>query len=255
MKKTFSTFCVTLLTLAIAGCASWGRDREKAELYLQMGSSLLEEGNYPSALTALLKANELDPENPLILNSLGQVYFLRERFSLAEKQFRNAVTIEKNFTEAHNNLARVLIEEEKFIEAEKEIQIVLKDLTYGSQDRAYINLGLLKFNQKDYYKAELAFRDALKTKNDDCIASNYLGRSIFEQKEYPKATEILDRAIGFCQKILYDEPHYYSAVAYFRTGNKEKAIARFEELLKYYPDGKYREKAKGMLELIRKGNQ
>jgi outer membrane protein assembly factor BamD (BamD/ComL family) len=37
-------------------------------------------------------------------------------------------------------------------------------------------------------------------------------------------------------------------------GDRSKSMARFEELVKIYPAGKYREKAKGMLDLIRKGN-
>jgi Tfp pilus assembly protein PilF len=254
-KKLNSFFILFLTSLALTSCASWKQDREKADLYLRMGSSLLEEGNYANALSALLKAHELDPQNPLILNNLGQVYFMRERYDLAEKQFKSAIKLQPDYTDAHNNLARVLIEEGKYTEAESELKLVISDLTYGAIDRAYINLGLLKFNKKEYSKAENAFRTVLKSKPDDCIATSYYGMSVFEQLDYSRAAEVLDRAIGFCQKQLYDEPHFFSALAYFRMGEKNKSIARFEEILKYYPDGKHREKAKGMLELIRKGNQ
>ncbi len=253
MRKWIIALCAIPVVVSMMGCAST-QNREKADLYLRMGSSLIEEGNYPSALSALLKAQELDPENPLVLNNLGQVYFLRERYDLAEKQFRKAITIQPKYTDARNNLSRVLIEEGKYSDAEKELNIVLSDLTYGAADRAYINLGLAKFNQKQFPQAEQAFAKALQSKNDDCVASNYYGRSIFEQKDYGRAVEALDRAIGFCQKNLFDEPHYFSALAYYRLGDKSKATARFEEIIRYYPDGKYREKAKGMLDLLRKGH-
>lgn len=253
MRQWIIALCTISTVLTIVGCAS-AQNKEKAELYLRMGSSLIEESNYPGALSALLKAQELDPENPVILNNLGQVYFLRERYDLAEKQFRKALALQPQYTDARNNLSRVLIEVKKYAEAEKEVQTVLADLTYGSADRAYINLGLAKFSQKQFPEAEQAFAKALHLKNDDCISSNYLGRSIFEETDYSRATEALDRAIGFCQKILFDEPHYFSALAYYRLGDKSKATARFEELIKYYPDGKYREKAKGMLDLMRKGH-
>lgn len=246
-------FLFPIVLLSFSGCASWNHDKERAALYLRMGGSLLEEGNYSNALAALLKAQELDPDNPVILNNLGQVYFMKERCDLAEKQFKTAVSLQRNYTDAHNNLARVLIEEGKYSEAESELNLVLNDLTYSSNDRALINLGLLRFNTKDFPKSEAAFRSVLKIKSDDCIATSYYGRSIFEQKDYARATEVLDRAIGFCQKQLFDDPHYFSALAYYRLGDKNKSVARFNELVKYYPDGKYREKAKGMLELIRKG--
>lgn len=254
MRKWIIALCAFTALSNTTGCASWKQDKDKGELYLRMGSSLVEEGNYPNALAALLKAQEYDPENPLILNNLGQVYFLRERYELAEKKFRQAISLQSQYTDARNNLARVLIEEGKYQEAEKELHIVLNDLTYPAGDRAYINLGLAKFNQKQYPQAEDAFFKVLKIKSDDCVGSTYYGRSILEQKDYARAAEALDRAIGFCQKNLYDEPHYFSALAYYRLGDRAKSMARFEELIKYYPDGKYREKAKGMLELIRKGN-
>ncbi len=251
MRKWILALC----SLAMLGCASWGQqDKKKADLYLRLGTTQLESGNYPYALRDLLKAEELDASNPVTQNNLGLVYFFRERYDLAEKHLRKALSLDSKYSEARNNLSRVLIEEGKFSAAEKELQVVLDDLTYASPEKAYINLGLAKFNQKDYASARTAFMKVLNTIPDDCVASTYFGRTFFETEDYAKATEALDRAIGFCQKNLYDEPHYYSALAYYRLGDKSKSVARFEELIKYYPTGKYRDKAKGMLSLIRKGH-
>lgn len=246
---------IALCTLTMLGCASWGeQDKKKAELYLRLGTAQLESGNYPDALRDLLKANELDPKNPVIHNNLGLVYFLRERFDQSESHLRKALSLDNSYTEARNNLSRVLIEKGQYAEAEKELKLVLDDLTYGSPSKAYINLGLAKFNQKAFIEARNAFSKVLSTAPDDCTASTYLGRTYFETADYSQAAESLDRAIGFCQKNLFDEPHYYSALAYYRLGDRSKSMTRFEELLKYYPTGKYREKAKGMLSLIRKGH-
>lgn len=237
------------------GCASvWQKDKTKSELYLRLGVAQLESGNYPAALREILKAEELDPDSAVIQNNLGLIYFYRERLDLAEKHLRQAVKMDEKYSEARNNLARVLIERGKFADAEKEVKIVLADLTFTKPDKAYINLGLAKFNQKDYSAARSAFAKAIESTPEECSAHTYLGRSYFESNDYSHAAEALDRAIGFCQKNLYDEPHYYSALAYYRLGEKSKAVARFEEILKYYPDGKYRDKAKGMLSLIRKGH-
>lgn len=251
MRKWILALCTT----SLLGCASWWhQDKNKAELYLRLGVSQIESGNYPYALRDLLKADELDPNNPVIHNNLGLVYFFRERLDLAEKHLRKAVSIDGKYTEARNNLSRILIEEGKFTDAEKELQVVLNDLTYPNPERAYINLGLVKFNKKEYAPARSAFSKVIESSPDDCVANTYLGRSFFESGDYSRAAEVLDRAIGFCQKTLYDEPHYYSALAYYRLGEKSKSVARFEELVKYYPTGKYRDKAKGMLSLIRKGH-
>jgi len=251
MRKWILAVC----TLSMLGCATRGeQDKKKADLYLRLGTAQIESANYPAALSDLLKAEELDPKNPVIHNNLGLVYFFRERYDLAEKHLRKAISFDARYSEARNNLSRVLIEEGKYAEAEKELSTVLNDLTYPNPEKAYINLGLAKFNQKDFPAAQDAFARVLKTVPDDCVASTYFGRALFEMSDYARAAEALDRAIGFCQKNLYDEPHYFSALAYYRLGDKAKSMTRFEELIKYYPTGKYRDKAKGMLSLIRKGH-
>ena len=243
-----------LATISIFGCASSSKDAEKSDLYLRMGVAEMESQNYPTALRNLMKAEELNPSNPVVQNNLGLVYFMRQRYDMSVQHLNKALELQPNFSEARNNLARVQIEQGKYAEAELNLNKVLNDLTYSNAGKAYINLGLSKFNQKQYSAALAAFEKAMGANAGDCTATSYRGRSLFELKRYEDAAEALDRAIGLCQKDLFDEPHFYSALAYYRIGDKTKAIARFEELIKYYPDGKYRDKAKGMLDLIRKGH-
>lgn len=240
--------------LSLSACASFFDDsKERAELHMKIGTSHFENGNYPFALKELLEAEKLDPRNPLIQNNLGLTYFMRERYDLAEKHLRKALSLKSDYTDARNNLARVLIDVGRYKEAEAELKIVLDDLTYAASDKAWINFGLSRFNQKDWKGAREAFAKALQVSRDNCVANAYYGRSLFEAGDYSRASEALDRAIGFCQKQMYDEPHYYSALAWYRLGDRDRAVARFEEITNLYPQGKYRDKARAMLDLIRKG--
>lgn len=251
MRQLIWILCV----FGLAGCAGTEKqNRERADLYLRMGASHIEAGNYPFALRDLLKSEEYNPKNPATQNNLGLVYFMREKYDLSVQHFKKALELDPQFSDSRNNLARVYIEQGKFKDAEDELKKVLNDLTYPTPEKAYINLGLAKFNQKQFQAALHFFSKVLQSHPDDCIANTYRGRSLFEMKDYGTAAEALDRAIGFCQKNLYDEPHYYSALTYYRLGNKAKATARFEEIIKLYPNGNYREKSKGMLELLRKGH-
>jgi len=249
MAKILLTFSLFIIT----ACASFSsRDPEKAELFLRMGASQFENGNFPAALSDLLQAEKLDPSNPAVQNNLGLVYFMRQRLDLSEKHLRKALSLNSKYSDARNNLSRILIEAGKFKEGEKEARTVLDDLTYPSIDKAYINLGLAQFNQKNYVESKASFLHAVNVVRDSCVANTYYGRSIFELKDYTNAATVLDNAIGFCQRALFDEPHYYSALTYFRLGDKEKSMARFSEIVKLYPEGKYREKSKAMLEMLRK---
>lgn len=244
---------VLIVLTHILACSTSVEKQEKALLYLQLGNNNISSGNYPFALRDLLSAEELDPKNPVIQNSLGQVYFLRERYDLSQKHFLQAIELDEKFTDAKNNLARVLIEIGKYNDAELLLNQVLQDLTYANLEKAYINFGLLYFNQKKFDKAKLQFSKAIESQTDSCIANSYYGRSLFEMKDYVNAARALDRAIGFCQKNMIDEPHYFSALSYYRSGDKNKAEIRFAEIIQLYPNGKYKEKSQSMLELLRKG--
>ncbi|MES3038603.1 MAG: tetratricopeptide repeat protein, partial [Bdellovibrionota bacterium] len=238
--------------LFLNGCASTSKSKERAAIHLQLGTSLYESGNYPQAISELTKAEQLDPNNAAVHNNLGLVYWARQKLELAEKHMERAVALSPSFTDARNNLVRIYTELKKFSKAEKEMNKVLADLTYPALDKAYYNRGVLYFEQGRMVDAEKAFRSSLDAQKENCYAMTYLGRTYFERKQYEQAASIFDRGIGLCRKALFDEPHYYSALTYFRLGQREKSEARFEEIIKSYPDGKYVEKSRAMLHLMRK---
>ncbi len=249
MVRILFLFSIGLLT----GCAFFpSEDRELAKMHLQVGTSQLQSGNYPQALSELLAAEALDDEDPVIQNNLGLAYFLRERVDLAEIHVRKALDLKKNYSDARNNLSRILIERGQYPEAIKEAQEVTQDLTFPSPEKPLINLGTAYFKLGNYDESKKKFLKALEFRRDHCLANSYYGRSLFELKDYKRASEALDRAVGFCQRSQFDEPHYYSALAYFELGQREKAEARFEEMIKLYPQGKFIDKAKNMLETIRR---
>jgi hypothetical protein len=51
--------------------------------------------------------------------------------------------------------------------------------------------------------------------------------------------------MAFCEKNQFDEPEYYSAISYYRLGEKSKAKSRFEALKA--KDGPFHDKAAEML--------
>lgn len=243
---------VILLLFSLTACNTKQKE-EQSDLHQRLGLSLYDQGNYPMALREFLVAEELNSKSPIVQNNLGLTYFMRERYELSEKHVRKALSLNPSYTDAKNNLGRILIEEGKYKEAEAILIESLNDLTYSGQDRIYLNLGLVYFNQKIYEKARDMFIKSVSLQRDNCTGHNYLGRSYFELKNYEKAAEVLESAIGYCQKGFFDEPHYYSALTYYRLGQVEKATARFEEIVKLYPQGQYRDKARAMLAILKKG--
>lgn len=227
---------------------------ENASLHLQIANEYIKNENFPLALKELLLAEESNPANPSVQANLGLVYFMRERYELAERHYKKAIGLRPDFTDAKNNLGRIYVELGEYNKAEALLNEVLLDLTYVDFSKAYANLGVLEFNRKKFSEAVTYLKKSLERDRENCYTQSYLGRSYLELGDLALALSQLEKSIPFCQQIESDEALYYSAIALYRNNRKDAAIARFQELIKMYPAGTNNEKAQKMLFLIKKGN-
>jgi Tfp pilus assembly protein PilF len=244
--------CVLLIFVLTACSTVSQRDRDRAALHLQIGTSHLMNGSYPAAMNELLIAERLDPKNPMIQNNLGLAYLVRGRAAQALEHINRALLLKPDYTDARNNQARVLIELGRYDEAIEAAQKTTDDLTFPNPEKPFFNIGLAYFKSDRFEQAKQAFQKSLEFQRDNCLAHNFLGRSYYELKDYALAAKQLDRAIGFCQSSQIDEPHYYSGLSYFQLGQQQRAEARLQETIKLYPNGEYRERALQMLETMRR---
>jgi type IV pilus assembly protein PilF len=248
-------FNLILLTMFLACTTTPQVETERANLKMQLGVSHLENNNLPLALKELLAAESLDPKNPFIQSHLGLVYFLRQKLDLSLMHYSRSVELSPSFTEAKNNLARVYIELKQFSRAEALLNQVIEDLTYTNQASAYMNYGLMRFHQKRFADAKTLFRKVLQSDREYCFAQVYLGRSYLELGENQEAIFQLERAAPLCLPQKVDEAHYFSAIAHYRLGLKEKSLTRFQEVVKLFPGGVNFESAQKMILIIQKGSK
>ncbi|MEK7356381.1 MAG: tetratricopeptide repeat protein [Bdellovibrionota bacterium] len=239
-----------LLCLSTSGCST-AKTKEESILRMRNGTALLEQGHYPEALRELLLAEKLDPSNAGIQNNLGLTYFLREKYDLAAKHLARAVDLKPDYSEARNNYGRVLIEQGQYTRAITELEKVIKDLTYTEPSRAWVNLGLARFRQKNYAGAKKDFTEAIKLNREDCLAHTLYGRSLFEMGKFEQAAPALDNAVVVCRAQKFDEPHYFSGLSYYKLGRTSDAVSRMEEVIKLYPGSRYATKAESILKLMR----
>ena len=234
----------------LTGCSNLELQQDKAQLHLRIGTSLLIKGRYPQALTELLEAEKLDGSDPTIQNNLGLAYFVRKEYEQAEMHIKKALVLNPKYSDARNNLGRVYIEIARYDDAVRELLPVTKDLTYPTPEKAYVNLGLANLKKGDVATAQTMFKKSIEANSRFCPGYNYYGQSLFQQQKYESAIDAFDSALRLCDGN-YDEAHYYSALCYFKIGEKEKAEARFQEVIKLYPESEYAAKSKAMLKIIR----
>lgn len=254
MKKIFLTLSTLFFLSLIGGCAMFSQSKENlelAKLHLQLGSSHMNEGRFERALAEMLKAYELAPEDPEVLNHLGLAYFFKNDFPKAITHLQHATEIKKDYTEALNNLGRVLIETGKYKESRAYLERAASDLSYSYPDKVYLNIGLSYFMDKDYKSSAPYFARSIELNRDQCLAYTYYGKSHYEMEQFKQASLILDRAIKRCKVEFNEDAYYFSAISTFRAGRVEDGIAKMEEFLKYHPKGTWAEKAVSALEIMK----
>lgn len=252
MQKILATILISALALCMTSCSpSKASDSRRAELHLHIGSSYLAKGNYPAAMHELRLAEKLDPRNSAIQNNLGLAYFVRQKYQEAESHIKMALSLNPNYTDAQNNLGRVYIEMGLFDKAIEHLDSANQDLTYPYPDKTLTNLGIAHFNKGNYQSAKKYLKKSLAIRRENCLTFHYYGRCLFELRNFNLAAESFDQAIPLCKGSKFDEPHYFSALSYFKLGDKPRAVARFEELLTQFPDGKYISQSKSMLKIIK----
>lgn len=241
-------FAIFLLFLsACIGTSKSGDSKEYARLHLQIGTSFLAQKNYPGALKELLEAEKFDPKDAVIQNNLGVAYFVRKELALSEKHLKQAMTLDPNYSEARSNYGLLLLEKEDYKGALSHFNTVAKDLVYSQPEKARVNIGIAYFHLKNFKSAEDAFLKAIDINRNFCPAWTYLGRTLMEQKKLDAAALRLDQAVSVCKKLDNSESEFYSAIAYAKLGEKERAVARLEGILDTDPNGIFADKSRKLL--------
>lgn len=225
--------------------------KRKAALHLKIGTAHYENGKYHSALQEFMTANEVNPNDPLILNNLGIGYFALNRMPLSEKYITKALSLKPKYTDARINLAKVQIEQGLYGEAIRNLKIAEDDLTYSAVDNIHYHMGLALFKMKQFAPSEKRFKLALKKNPKHCYSMFFYGRSLFEKREYQAASESLDNSIGLCEKQKVDGAHFYSALSHYKLNNLNTSSSRLQELLKIYPKTHFAKDAKEMLKILK----
>lgn len=183
----------------LAGCVSVEtiKKREKESVgYYQQGLSILDT-DQQQAFVAFQKAIQLNPDNYDAHYALGSVYFHREEYGNAEREFRTSVKLDPNNGDALNFLGRTLIMQSRLPEAIETLQKATSLPLYATPDQAYANLAFALDKQGDTQGAVRALQSALKiepSKVPRAIIYFELGRFHMKLGEDSKAREAFSQA-------------------------------------------------------------
>ena len=190
-----------LIGVLCLGCQTSPQQRETALSHMRLGDSLLKEGKPTQALGELLKAKELDPDEPQIHNVLGVVYLEKGMNAQAAEHFRKALSLDPKYIEVRNNLGIAYLRAGKIQEAIKELNLAVENPLYATPQFAYHNLGQAYLALQDYEKARANFIESLKLSPQYSPSYYGLGLTWKAVENWEKAAESLQKDHRICPPV------------------------------------------------------
>ena len=249
----FSTNCIVLfLVISLFSCVPY-QVREKkiqeANLHYDIGINYLRQNKFQEAKTEFDYALKKNNKKPEIYYAAGLANSKLSDYDGAIRDFKKALKLNPDFSEARNGLASTFAFQKKFNDAIKEWKKVLKDSIYQYQETIHFNMANAYFEIGDFESARENYNAVLRVYPDNLMSRFYLGK-VYEKsgkydlacEEYKKSTEI-DKA--------FIPAHFSLGENYFRLGREKEAIKEFEMVIVLEPDSNLGKEAKRYLEKLK----
>jgi type IV pilus assembly protein PilF len=153
--KYFSLWMAVALLPALAGCAQQGAlekaspetrsDRQvnvQARIHTELGAGYFARGQYAIALQELNIARAADPGYAPAYSVLGLVHAELREDRQAEENFRRAIDLAPNYSEAHNNYGLFLCQRGRAAESLARFEAALSNPLYATPETALANAGV-----------------------------------------------------------------------------------------------------------------
>jgi len=248
MRSIFVT-AVMLTIVFSSGCAAMEASKKKASYHCQMGLSFLAEGNYTRALIDFTEAEKITPDDPLLLNYLGQAYYLKKRYDLAETRYLRAIAVKPDFSEVRNNLGVNYLEMQRWDDAITQLTMVKNDIFYQNHDNACMNLALAYMGKGDYESSLNILRPVVSANPRNPIARMNLGRVYFAADKVGLAIAEFKRAIELSKD--YARARYNLALAYLKLRETSAARTEFTEVIRIDSDGEMGQLSREYIEMLK----
>jgi tetratricopeptide (TPR) repeat protein len=195
-------------------------------LYSQNGVNLRE------ALKEAQIANQLKPNDPFMLDSLGWALYKNKQLSQALEVLKKAAALKNDIADVHFHLATVYFDRDDFTNASREFKKTIE--LEPANAFAKNNLAYLYAEKGVFLDDGLKLvDDALAKFPDNPAFIDTRGWLFFKQKKYDQAIEALKRAIELMPET--SDLHLHLGTVFLTVGRFQEAAQHFEKALTYDP--------------------
>jgi Tfp pilus assembly protein PilF len=188
-----------VLTLALAACATTSRDRDLARVQYDLAVQAQRAGDPRAALLEIEKAVEKDPEDAQARNFHGLVLHLHfNKLDPAIEEYRKAIALDPNYSEAKLNLGAALMAAGRYREALAPLDEARRDLVFHDAHLAEGNYGWCQYQLGDEAAAIEHLTAAVNMQPQFCLGFRNLAEIHEARAEFPAALAALDRYAKAC---------------------------------------------------------
>jgi type IV pilus assembly protein PilF len=188
-----------LLALALAACATTSGDRDLARVRYDMAIQAQRAGDPRGALQEIAQAVEAAPDDPEIRNFHALVLHLHfGQLDRAIKEYRKAIELRPNYSEAKLNLGAALIAAGRYEEALAPLDEARQDLVFHDAHLAEGNYGWAKYKLGDEAAAIEHLNLAVTLTPAFCLGYRNLAEIHGARGDLPAALRELDRYAKAC---------------------------------------------------------
>lgn len=266
MKFRITNLLASALFISVIPCFSFADVQALDEEYVQLASTLKNEGNRDKALLYYQKALEINPDNFQAGFNLANELYSQEKFNDAIKQYQKVVTTRPDCAAAHFNLGVCHSRQNNFDKAIKAFEQAVQ--TNPQHVKAFQQLTLLLCKQNKHKEAYEYVKKALELDPNDYEMIYRMGQTLrnldqFEESlpyfrkavalqptnihmilDLANTLNMLDQteeAITFYQRILEINPKinevlYNLGFSLKKLGHLKEAVEIYTKLIETKPD-------------------
>ncbi|MCL4558254.1 MAG: tetratricopeptide repeat protein [Deltaproteobacteria bacterium] len=248
--KNFKPILISLFVIFATSCAGKNpEDVKQAGLSYDVGVMLLNRGNYPGAIQQLTSAQRLNPDDPYTANALGLAYYGVGMKPEAERSYKKAIGLKKDYSDAYSNLGVLYLSESKWDLAIDAFHSALSNPLYMSPQITWANMGWAYYQMDKLDQAERAYRSALELLPDMPLAHNDLGLVYLRENRLNEAETEFKTAIYYFKG--YTQAYLNLGIVYMRRKNYTEAKKQFETVLTMAPNSPIAADARNYIRLLR----
>jgi len=263
-KGSAALFLITSLFLFFPFSGSAAIKNQAVE-YREKGFQFQQAGDIDAAFTLYQKAVQLDPYYAAAYNDLGVIYEVKGILDLAEQGYRKAIDLDGNFLAAYSNLAALYEKKGKPLSAlhywRKRVENGLKGEEWTEKARkklyelaeksADVRTELKRMEAEDFNR-QLEETKRKEFENKVVAARQHFkeGQKFFQQKEYLKAVNEFNAALGLTpdsREIIEARQNALRKLVTERVDEHYRMARKFLELGDY---GSFRAEMKKALSLV-----